>query len=84
MAFRTEKQMKIKVASLSLSVLAAFAAFSQNPPAAEPSGGVDIALKDHIRGSVPFDPKDNAFSAAARLIKKANDAASNTIGNIGG
>ena len=28
--------------------------------------------------------RDNAFSAAARLIKKANDAASNTIGNIGG
>ena len=27
--------------------------------------------------------RDNAFSAAARLIKKANDAASNTIGNIG-
>ena len=28
--------------------------------------------------------RDNAFSAAARLIKKANDAASSTIGNIGG
>ena len=28
--------------------------------------------------------RDNAFSAASRLIKKANDAASNTIGNIGG
>ena len=27
--------------------------------------------------------RDNAFSAAARLIKKANDAASSTIGNIG-
>ena len=28
--------------------------------------------------------RDNAFSAAARLIKKVNDAASKTIGNIGG
>ena len=28
--------------------------------------------------------RDNAFSAASKLIKKANDAASNTIGNIGG
>ena len=64
--------MKTKVASLSLSVLAAFAAFSQNPPAAEPSGGVDIALKDHIRGSVPFDPKDNAFSAAVRIKPEAS------------
>lgn len=28
--------------------------------------------------------RDNAFSAASKLIKKANNAASSTIGNIGG
>ncbi|MBQ9430689.1 MAG: hypothetical protein IJU44_03970 [Kiritimatiellae bacterium] len=28
--------------------------------------------------------RDNAFSAASKLVKKANNAASNTIGNIGG
>ena len=28
--------------------------------------------------------RDNAFSAASKLVKKVADAAGNTIGNIGG
>ena len=40
--------------------------------------------QDMVSVNSLMSKRDNAFSAAARLIKKANDAASNTIGNIGG